>query len=352
MFHTWPPRMCKPRLCRLPKSRISYGQEIKSRNDTNKLKELIQQRIKVKNVPKCTAKPSESVEKEVKDSGHCSIARQNTRRSSSSFMIRSKSRSLSPSIDKAKQEGEHSTRLIRPQKVETFNSTLYENFEQECKELPGSDNFIKTHTKPLFDTSRINHLSKKPSQKILKQNFHKKKRSDLAHDQHYEPNLDAIKSRKDLLIPNFRKQLGRPAAGGIFPTTLSYTSLPHTSQPKFSPPGRTQPPCTGFGRFDKSMPRESNTGSMFPSWMQKGYSSRLYLLAITEKALISNCHTIDRVNDAKSMTDRKMIDLIGDKTDTRKSSKNNQKIESDDESSDLDDLLDKYRRFKPIKIDC
>lgn len=319
--------------------------EIKSRADTQRLKDLIRKKIKKRERQNASEKESQVETQNLKKDSSKLICSKSRR--SSSIGIRSKSRSLSRSADRHKlEQGVNCSRIIIPKKVETNNSLLFESFEAECHKLPGSDNFIKTHQKLLFSKSIATVI--KSNKRVSNQsniNYIKaRKKKDLAHDQVYSPNFDSIKARNDINCIRFDKQQGRPANSGIFAASASYYPLPVIQSYAKKLPLNSPLSNTRFAKFDQILPREHNINSKFPAWMQKGYGNRHYLKTITEKTLEANCHI-----DKKPTLGQSMPDLRHRTPRVKQVQKKQPKDkDSDTSSSDLDDMIDFYNSMLPI----
>lgn len=275
------------------------------------------------------------------------LTKPSTRRGSS-LGINSKSRSVSRSVDKPRPGIKPQIcNIIKPEKIDTCDSTLFDTFQAECFKLPGSENFLKSELKSAFEPSKVvgNLNQQRRSRLTVRPRYSKKRTTGLAKHQHYEPNLDTVRHRRDLLCTDFGLQQGRPLQGSIFQRFSAF--VPQAEGITYSKSPSVNPSGSGsiLGRnFDTDLPRETDSKSKLPSWMQKGTASRLYLKSVTEKGLETNCYINKHQNRSKNMP------LFDTSVDRVASLRRRSKEESSNWSEDLEAAIKKHRQSSPINI--
>ena len=186
------------------------------------------------------------------------------------------------------------TQTFHRNNVDACSSTIFDTFHHDCLKLPGSDNFIMSSAKSIFEKSIANNA--KTAEKTTKLNvkklgkivipFRKRRNVDRAQDPHYDANTNTTKPRTDIICINFKRQLGRHPTGSIYtPSPTANLSPPIAITPHTR--GHTHTTSAGIGL---SMPRERDGSSRLPAWLQIGNGARLVVDDMNEKALMANCY--------------------------------------------------------------
>ena len=197
------------------------------------------------------------------------------------------------SIPTQETNGNQLTQTFRLKNVVTCSSTIFDTFHHDCLKLPGSDNFIMSSAKSIFEKSIANNT--KTAEKTTKVNvkklgkivtsFRTRRNVDRAQDQIYDANTNTTKPRTDIICINFKRQLGRHPTGSI------YTPSPTAN---LNPPIAITPHTRGHthtrSAIGMSMPRDRDGSSRLPAWLQIGNGTRLVVDDMNEKAMIANCY--------------------------------------------------------------
>lgn len=268
---------------RSPLSKTNYDSEVNSRKKTEELKQKVQFKIseviKQKEDPEMAARCERRIEK----SQNISRDPQSDQRNK----IKGISFNLSVGRDREKRVG---SRLISP-KIRTLNSTFQnseENNRRGLSNLLSPSNGV-SRTEVQSPIGKQAEMKSNIIRKALNSHREKQKKDKVVycHDPVYQPNFEFVMKRSDMKCLHFGKTYGREDLP--YPLVQKNIKLREKILQVKDPPltERIQK-GSRFGSFDLAMPREKNTKSTFPAWMQKGNGSGLFIQTFNEKALETN----------------------------------------------------------------